>query len=40
MLVGVALMLAALFAYVASLDESDPQALPDAAEEVEQRGAP
>ena len=38
-LAAVALMLAAIFAYVASLDESDPQALPDAAEEVE-RGSP
>lgn len=31
-LVAVALMLAALFAYLASLDESDPEVLPEAAE--------
>jgi hypothetical protein len=30
--VAVALMLAAIFAYVATLDESDPEALPDAVE--------
>jgi hypothetical protein len=33
--VAVALMLVAIFAYVASLDESDPEALPAAAEQVE-----
>lgn len=33
--VAVALMLAAMFAYLASLDESDPQALPEAEETVE-----
>ncbi len=33
-LVAVALMLAALFAYVASLDESDPEALSEAGEAV------
>jgi hypothetical protein len=30
-LVAVAMMLLALFAYVASLDESDPEALPQAS---------
>ena len=32
---AVVLMLAAIFAYVASLDDADPEALPDAAQEVE-----
>jgi len=31
-IVAIALMLAAIFAYVASLDESDPEVLPEAAE--------
>ena len=35
LVVAVGLMLAAIFAYVASLDEADPEALPDAAEQVE-----
>ena len=30
--IGIALMLAAIFAYVASLDDSDPDALPAAVE--------
>jgi len=33
-MVAVALMLAALFAYLASLDEADPEALPEAAEQL------
>jgi hypothetical protein len=33
--VAVALMLAAILAYVASLDEADPDALPGAAEQVD-----
>ena len=35
--VAVGLMLAAILAYVASLDEADPDALPDAAEQVDGR---
>jgi hypothetical protein len=31
---GVVLMLLALFSYVASLDESDPEALPNSIERV------
>jgi len=31
-LVAVAIMLAAIFAYVASLDDSDPDAMPEAVE--------
>ncbi len=34
-IVAVVLMLAAMFAYLSSLDESDPTALPDAAETME-----
>jgi hypothetical protein len=37
--VGVALMLAAMFSYLASLDDSDPDALPDSVEQVD-GGAP
>ena len=33
--VAVVLMLAAMFAYLSSLDESDPDALPEAAETME-----
>ena len=36
LIVGVVLMLAAIFAYVATLDEADPEAMPAAIEE----GAP
>jgi hypothetical protein len=32
LIVGVVLMLAAIFAYVASLDEADPEAVPAAIE--------
>jgi len=35
LVVAVGLMLAAILAYVASLDEADPEALPDAAEQVD-----
>ena len=34
LIVGVVLMLAAIFAYVGSLDESDPDAAPAAIEEA------
>jgi hypothetical protein len=33
--VGVALMLIALFSYVATLDESDPEAIPEATETLD-----
>lgn len=39
LLAGVALMLAAMFSYLASLDDSDPEALPESAESLD-RGAP
>jgi len=32
---AVVLMLAAIFAYVASIDEADPDALPGAAEQID-----
>jgi len=35
LVVGAALMLAAIFSYVATLDESDPEALPESAEELD-----
>ena len=35
LMIGVVLMLVALFAYVATLDESDPAALPESAEQLE-----
>ena len=34
-IVALVLMLAAIFAYVATLDEGDPEALPNAAGQVE-----
>ncbi len=34
LIVGVVLMLAAIFAYVASLDEADPEAAPAAVEDI------
>jgi hypothetical protein len=34
MIVGVVLMLAAIFTYVATLDEADPEAAPAAIEEA------
>ena len=37
LVVAVVLMLAAILAYVASLDEADPEALPQAAEQLEGR---
>lgn len=37
LIAAVVLMLAAIFAYVASLDEADPEALPEAAEQVDGR---
>jgi hypothetical protein len=37
LIVAVGLMLAAIFAYLASLDEADPDALPAAAEQAEGR---
>ena len=37
LIVAIGLMLAAIFAYVASLDEADPEALPEAAEQIEGR---
>jgi len=38
LMVGVVLMLLALFSYVATLDESDPEILPEAAESLGQGG--
>lgn len=37
LIVAIGLMLAAIFAYVASIDEADPEALPDATEQIEGR---
>ncbi len=36
LMVGVVLMLLALFSYVATLDDSDPEALPESAEQLDQ----
>lgn len=35
LMAGVVLMLVAMFAYVATLDESDPDVLPESAEQLE-----
>lgn len=38
LIVAIALMLAAMFAYLASLDEADPEAVPEAEQQLAPEG--